>query len=102
MNSELKQALKVITEKCKQPDYYEQMNAKSLSNRVYSLKCEFLHFVDKVTLNYLKTQQEKEEPGCWSNHYVHTELTKREKDKAIEEMKWLIKDIEACISHLKK
>lgn len=102
MNTELKEALKVITEKCKQSNYHEQMKAKSLSQRVYSLKGNFLHYVDNITINYLKTQQEKEQPGCWEDHYVPTELSKREINNSIAEMEWFIKDIEACINHLKK
>jgi hypothetical protein len=101
MNEKLKEALKVVNEQCKKPDYYEQMKQKSLFQRVSSLKSNFLHYVDNITINYLKTQHEKQQPGCWGDHYVPTELSKREIDNSIAEMEWFIRDIQACINHLK-
>ena len=102
MNTELKEAIKLITEKCKQPNHHEQMKAKSLSNRIYSLKGDFLHYVDTVTINYMKTQHNKKDADHWDfDQYTPTELSKSEKQKAIEYMEWFVKDIQSCISHLK-
>ena len=100
-SKELQEALKLITEKCKQPNFYEQLENQSLSNRLATLKSAFLRYVDSETINYSKTKMVEKNPERKDNlQYRHVELSKREREKAIEEMHWFIQDLEACISHL--
>ncbi len=103
MNKELKNALKLITEKCNEPNFVLQMQNKSLSQRIDSLKSTFLHFVDHETIWYSHTQRIKKNPNdSFADHddFHVVELSSREKANSIEALKWFLKDIEACISHL--
>jgi hypothetical protein len=79
------------------------MKQKSLFQRVSSLKSNFLHYVDNITINYAKTQMYKtsNDPLEEYDEYTTIELSKSEKEKAIEYMEYFIKDIQACINHLK-
>ena len=75
----------------------------TLFNRIFSIKGEFLHYVDSVTLNYFKTKHYEEHPDDDLKEYdvyEPTELSKKQKEDSIEMMKYFIKDIEQCIWHL--
>lgn len=105
MTQELKEALQLISEKCKQaekPTFYQQMEKQSLSNRIASIKATFLMYVDTVTLNYHKTQYYKKNPDALMEYDEHTvvDLTTKERENAIQEMRWFLKDIQECITHL--
>ena len=102
MNNQLKEALKLISDKCKETNYHEQMKSKSLTQRISTLRGSFVGYVDTITINYCKTLQQKQTPGYWDDdQYTPTELTNRERANAINEMEIFIRDIEACIAHLK-
>jgi hypothetical protein len=100
MNQELKNALKLITETCNES---LQMQNKSLSERIESLQGMFLHYVDHKTIWYCHTQRVKKNPNdSFANHvdFHVVELSSQEKANSIEALKWFLRDIEACISHL--
>ena len=108
MNTELKQALEVIKKHCSQPKrktFEEHMDGSSLKQRIATLKSNFLHYVDRETIWYMHTQNQKKNPDYWMgiNHpnYREVELSKKQREDAIAEMEWFKRDIEACISHLK-
>ena len=98
-NQELQAALKLINEKCKEPNFYKQLEEKSLSNRIATLKSTFLSYVDAETINYRKTQIVKNHPDH-DLEYRPVELSNREIEKALDELHWFKRDIEACINHL--
>jgi len=103
MDKQLKEALKVITEKCKEPNFYHQMNGKTLSKRIESIKGNFLHFVDNETLWYAHNVRIKKNPNdSFKDHpsYRLVELSKKERQKSIEALQWLARDVQACINHL--
>lgn len=101
MDKQLKEAMALIAKKCKEPNHYQQMESKSLPQRVGSLHSEFLHFVDTMTINYHKTQLAKANPEDWdSDEYTHTELSKAQVNKTIEALHWLEQSVKACINHL--
>lgn len=108
MNKELKEALKLISEKCKEKTYKEfsdEMKSNSLLKKISTLKTMFIMYVDFTTINYKKTQHYKKHPDRLEKEFdvsfKEVELSKSEKEKAIREMEWFINDIEACIAHLK-
>lgn len=104
MTTELKQALAVIKKHCETPkgkSYYEYMDSASLKQRIETLKSNFLHYVDHQTINYLYTQERKKNPGLDMEHSI-VNLSKKQREDCIDTMEWFKKDIEACISHLKK
>jgi hypothetical protein len=103
MEQELKNALKLITEKCKEPNYHQTMNAKSLSQRIESLKADFLHYVDYDTIWYSHGVRIKKNPDdSFKDHpdYRLVELSERERKNALESLQWLLRDVEQCIGHL--
>lgn len=104
-SKEVKSALKLISQQLKQTTYSEyndKLKSQSLDKIIYHLKSKFVHHIDVVTMNYLKTQQNKKSPGTFDdNEYTPTELSKGEKERAIQNLLWFKSDIEACISHLK-
>ena len=103
MEKELKEALALIAEKCKEPNLYQQMSKKSLSNRIASIKGEFLHWVDNETIWYSHNVRIKKNPNdSMKDHpdYKLVELSNRERQNAIEQLQWLLRDVEDCISHL--
>ena len=107
MNQELKQALKLLNEKCKEKswkDWSKEIQSKPLNQRIGTIKSLFLSYVDSTTLNYYKTQMYKTHKDELEEYddYKITELSKGEKEKAIQELQWLLNDVECCISHLKK
>ena len=100
MNQELKNALKLITEKCNEPDWHLMMQNKSLSGRIQSIQTMLLQYVDSETINYRKTQIAKEKERILDD-FRKVELSSREKEASIANLEWLLSDIRACISHLK-
>ena len=105
MEQNIKHALKLITEKCKQPNHHNQMMSKTLSQRIESIKGEFLHYVDNETIWYSHGVRIKKNPNdSFRKHpdYKLVELSKKERQKSIEALGWLLRDVEACISHLEK
>ena len=118
MTTELKNALAVIKKHCETPkgkSFYEYMDTASLKQRIESLKSNFLHYVDHQTIWYSHKQRaaelikkdpnnEKEYLEDLMDHpsYINVELSKRQREDCIDALEWFKKDIEACISHLKK
>ena len=102
MEQQLKNALQLITEKCKEPNWYLMMQSKTLSKRIESIQTMLLQFVDSETINYRKTQIVKQKPEHTFTDFREVELSSREKADSIANLKWLIRDIEACISHLEE
>ena len=83
-------------------DFHEQLEKQSLTNRVYNIKSLFLSYVDNLTINYQLTQIFKKHPNTMERDYKVVELSNKQKQDAITEMKYFIKDIEACIAHLEE
>jgi hypothetical protein len=81
-------------------NFHEQLEKQSLSNRVSTLRSQFLSFVDNETINYALTQHYKIHPNTLEKDYRVVELSNKQKQDVIEQMKYFIKDIEACIAHL--
>lgn len=101
MDKELKEALKVINEKCKEKNYHNEMSKLSLPRRVETIKGQLLHYVDTLTLRYYKTELEKKEPEHFEYWpFDKFEVSKKDRERAIDALYWLKKDVEACISHL--
>jgi hypothetical protein len=103
MEQELKNALKLINEKCKQPNYHLTMKSKTLSQRIESLKGQFLHYVDNETIWYSHGVRIKKDPNDrFRKHpdYKLVELSERERKKSIEALHWLLQDVKHCIAHL--
>lgn len=109
--SELQQALDTIKKYCAQPkekSFQERMECSTLKQRIEILKSEFLHYVDHITINYKKTQIEKENPGTFTgefeeyNQYIPIELNKKTIEDCLQTLHWFEQDIKACIAHLKK
>jgi hypothetical protein len=100
-SKELQAALKLINDACKKPNFYEQLENQSLSNRIASIKSTFLCYVDAETINYYKTEMVKKDGELRHNmQYRPVDLSKIEREKAIEEMKWFLRDITECINHI--
>lgn len=103
MENQLKAALQLITEKCKEPNWHHMMQSKSLSKRIGSIQSMVFQYVDSETINYRKTQIAKQKPDRYrADEFRVVELSSREKADSIANLKWLIRDIEACISHLEE
>lgn len=107
MNKELKNAFDTIKKYCEQPkqkSFYEYMDNSSLKQRIESLKSNFLHYVDHQTIWYSHNQEIKKGDKSWLKHpcYLNVELSKKQREDCINSLEWFKKDIEACISHLKK
>lgn len=107
MTQEVKNALKVINSQLKETtykEYHDKISNQSLSKRIAHLKGDFLQWVDTTTINYSKTQLYKSsnDPIEEYDDYKVVELSKREIENSIEQLEWFKRDIEACISHLKK
>jgi len=101
MDKQLKDALALIAEKCKEVNHHEQMTKKSLPQRVESLHSELLHYVDRLTINYHKTQLAKKNPEDWEDdEYTKVNLSKSQVKKTIEALHWLEQSVKACINHL--
>ena len=103
MEQELKNALKLITEKCKEPNHHLQMKSKSLTQRIESIKGEFLHYVDSDTIWYLHNVNiKKNADNSFKDHpnYRLVELSERERQNSIQALHWLLRDVKACIAHL--
>jgi hypothetical protein len=103
MEQNLKDALKLITEKCKQQSQRQYMDGKSLSQKIEIIKGEFLHYVDQETLWYSHNVRIKKNPNdSFREHpnYKLVELSERERRKSIEALQWLLRDVESCINHL--
>ena len=65
----------------------------------------FLQFVDHETIWYLHNQHIKNNPNHpFKDHpdFCVVELSSQEKEDSIEALKWFLRDIEACISHLEE
>ena len=101
MDKQLKEALALIAEKCKEPNHHTQMSKKSLPQRVESLHSELLHYVDTMTINYQKTKLANKNPEDWDDdEYTKVELSKSQVKKTIEALHWLEQSVKACIKHL--
>ena len=83
----------------KNENFYSYLERQSLSNSIATLKSIFLGYVDAETLNYYKTQLVKKHPD-YDIEYRPVELSNREIEKALDELHWFKRDIEACINHL--
>jgi len=106
MKQELKAALKIINERFKETtysEYRENLQSKKLDKIIWHLKGEFLSLVDCITINYRKTQIYKtsSEDKKYDTRFKEVELTKGERERAIEVLQWFKQDIEQCIGHLK-
>jgi len=76
----------------------EQIEKKSLAEKINHLRSEFLMYVDTKTISYFKTRLGlKKEDG---HNYITVNLTKRQREDAIEALKWFKRDIEECLKHL--
>ena len=106
MNTELKQALDVIKKHCETPkrkSFYEYMETATLKQRIESIQGNLLHYVDSITIWYSHNQWIKKGHTELLNHpnYKKVELSKKQREDAIQALNWLKSDIESCISHLK-
>ena len=105
MSKELTKAMNLINKRLKQVTYLEtieKLKSQKLDKLIYSLKGEFVSLVDVVTINYAKTQMYKTKPDekKYDTSFVPTELTKGERERAIETLQWFQEDIRQCINHL--
>jgi len=105
MTNELKHALQVIKNHCDTPkgkSFYEYMQSATLKQRISSLKSKFLHYVDHQTIWYYYGVEIKKGKSTILDHpdYTKVELSKKQREDCIQELKWFKSDIEACISHL--
>lgn len=104
MTNELKHALEVIKKHCDTPkgkSFDERMETLTLPQQIRALKSKFVWYIDRITINYFYTQRKKENPN-WIGDFTHIELKGKQREDAIQELEWFKRDIEACISHLKK
>ena len=107
MNAELKHALEVIKKHCDTPkgkSFDEYMQNATLKQRIESITGKFLHYVDHQTIWYAHTQQRKKDPTHFVDHpdRIDVELSKKQREDCIQALKWLERDVQACISHLEK
>lgn len=105
MEQELKNALKLITEKCKQPNHHLQMKNKSLSKRIESIRGELVQYVDYETIWYAHNVRIKKNPNDpFSSHpdYRLVELSEKERLNSIDALQRLLQDVQSCINHLQK
>jgi hypothetical protein len=105
--TELQHALDVIKKHCEKPkskNFYEHMDSASLKQRIETLKSNFLQYVDHQTIWYSHNQAIKKGSKSMVNHpnYTNVELSKKQREDCIDALQWFEKDIQACISHLKK
>jgi hypothetical protein len=116
--TELQHALEVIKKHCEKPkgkNFYEHMDNATLKQRIETLKGNFLHYVDHQTIWYSYKQRvaerikkdpknEKEYVEDLMDHPSYTDviLSDRQRKDCIDSLEWFKRDIEACISHLKK
>jgi len=85
---------KLITYK----EVMEQIKKKSLANKIYHVKSDFLMYVDTQTIAYFKTKtglSQEEGHEC-----TPVKLSKQQREDALEALKWFKRDIEQCINHL--
>jgi hypothetical protein len=80
----------------------EILQKQKLAQRIWTLKGLFLGYVDIETINYMYTQHFKDNPNQVKKDYKVVELTKSQREKSIEAMKYFIKDIQECIKHLEQ
>jgi hypothetical protein len=108
MNAELKKALEVIKKHCDTPkgkSFDEYMETASLKQRIECIKGKFLHYVDHQTIWYAHNERIKQNPGDpFADHpgYTKVELSKKQREDSIQALKWLERDVKACINHLEK
>lgn len=118
MNKELKQAFDTIKKYCEQPkgkSFHEYMDGASLKQRIESLKGKFLHYVDHQTIWFsykqITAERIKKDPKNEKKYledlmdhpnYTDVILSERQRKDCIDALEWFKRDIEACISHLKK
>lgn len=78
----------------------DQFDKKPLSEKIYHLKGQFLMHIDTVTLAYRKTFLDlPQEDGF---RYKETNLSKQQREDAIDALRWFKRDIEECIKHLEE
>lgn len=98
----LKEALKLINDKCKEPNLYDILESQSLPKRIETIQSLTLRYIDTETINYQKTNLVKNDlERAKYLEYRPVELTKKQVEDSIQYMQWLIRDLESCISHLK-
>lgn len=107
MTEELKNALAVIKKHCDTPkgkSFDEYMQSATLKQRIESIKGKFLHYVDNQTIWYAHNQRIKQGDSSMLDHpdYKNVELSKKQREDCIQVLEWLKRDVEDCISHLKK
>lgn len=104
--NELQQALDTIKKYCAQPkqkSFYEHMDNASLKQRIETLQSNFLHYVDHQTIWWAYNQLEAQDPTLKDHpNYTKVELSKKQREDCIQSLKWLERDVKACISHLEK
>lgn len=103
MEKQLKDALKLINEKCKEPNYHRLMISKSLSQRIENLTGQLGFYVRKETIWYAHNVRIKKNPNDpFRNHpdYKLVELSERERKNSLEQLHWLLQDVKQCIGHL--
>ena len=80
---------------------YKELQKKSLANKVATIRSTFLGHVDVETINYYKTQLVNNNQDLYGDlDFRKVELSKKQREDAIGEMEWFIRDIKACINHL--
>lgn len=114
--TELQQALEVIKRHCDKPkgkSFDEYMQTATLKQRIESVTGKFLHYVDHQTIWFAHKKfyedavkkdpdNQKEYFGDLTDHpnYVDVVLSKKQREDCIQALKWLERDVKACISHL--
>ena len=90
--------------------YFETMDGYSLKRRIESINSLLLHYVDHQTIWYAHAQHAKQDPENQEmleqmnrEHPNYTEviLTNKQKKDSIEALEILLRDVKACIGHLK-
>jgi hypothetical protein len=108
MTQELKNALEVIKRHCDTPkgkSFDEYMSTSSLKQQIATLRGRFVSYIDHQTICYYYTQLDKKYPEAeYFDHPTRekVELTEKQRKDCIQELKWFLNDVEACISHLQK
>lgn len=77
----------------------QKLEKQKLHQRIETLRGLILMYVDTETINYYKTQLIAKNPER-NLQYRPVELTKHQIKESIQSMQWIIRDLEACISHL--
>jgi len=100
-SQELKAALKLINEKCKEQNFYKVLESQPLTKRLDTIHSLILGYIDTETINYNKTQLVKNDPKRAEYlEYRTVELSKKQIEDSVQNMEWMIRDLQSCINHL--